>query len=53
MAAKPSLLSNQPQNPSDDVFGAFELRLVKLQNLRDKGLIDELDFNNKKKNYIR
>jgi hypothetical protein len=46
---KPSLLSNSAPNPSDDVFGAFELRLVKLKNLRDKGLIDELDFNNKKR----
>ncbi len=49
MTAKPSLLSNHAPNPSDDVFGAFELRLMRLKNLRDKGLIDELEFNNKKK----
>jgi len=49
MTEKPPLLSNHTQNPSDDVFGAFELRLMRLKNLRDKGLIDELEFNNKKK----
>jgi hypothetical protein len=49
MTEKPPLLSNHTQNPSDDVFGAFELRLTRLKNLRDKGLIDELEFNNKKK----
>ena len=49
MAEKPSLVSNHAPNPNDDVFGALELRLMRLKNLRDKGLIDELEFNNKKK----
>ncbi|MFA6221040.1 MAG: SHOCT domain-containing protein [Desulfomonilaceae bacterium] len=46
---KPSLLPNHALNSSEDVFGAFELRLIRLKKLRDKGLIDELEFNNKKK----
>jgi hypothetical protein len=46
---RPSLLPNHDLNSSKDVFGAFELRLLRLKNLRDKGLIDELEFNNKKK----
>jgi hypothetical protein len=49
MTEKPSLLPNHSPHSSDNVVGAFELRLMKLKNLRDKGLIDELEFNNKKK----
>jgi hypothetical protein len=46
---KPSLLPNHALNSSEDVFSSFELRLIRLKNLQDKGLIDELEFNNKKK----
>ncbi len=48
-ARKPSPLSNHALNSSEDVFSSFELRLIRLKKLRDRGLIDELEFNNKKK----
>ncbi len=46
---KPSPLFGPTLKPNEETFGAFELRLMSLKNLRDKGLIDELEFNNKKK----
>ncbi|MHB8204565.1 MAG: hypothetical protein ACYDHG_12790 [Desulfomonilaceae bacterium] len=48
-ARKPSPLSGTTLKPNEETFGAFELRLMSLKNLRDKELIDELEFNNKKK----
>jgi len=48
-ARKPSPLSGCTLKPNEEAFGTFELRLMSLKNLRDKGLIDELEFNNKKK----
>ncbi|MGA8833821.1 MAG: SHOCT domain-containing protein [Desulfomonilaceae bacterium] len=48
-ARKPLPLCGTTLKPNEETFGAFELRLMSLKNLRDKGLIDELEFNNKKK----
>ena len=48
-AIKPSPLSGATLKPNEETFGAFELRLMSLKNLRDKGLIDKLEFDNKKK----
>jgi hypothetical protein len=46
---KPSPLVGPTLKPNEEAFGTFELRLMSLKNLRDKGLIDELEFNYKKK----
>jgi hypothetical protein len=48
-ARRPSPLSGPALKPNEEAFGSFELRLISLKNLRNKGLIDELEFNNKKK----
>ncbi len=48
-AGRPSRISCPTLKPNEEAFGAFELRLMSLKNLRDKELIDELEFNNKKK----
>ncbi len=48
-AGRPSRISGPTLRPNEEAFGTFELRLMSLNNLRDKGLIDGLEFNNKKK----
>ena len=48
-ARRPSQISGSTLELNEKAFGTFELRLMSLKNLRDKGLIDELEFHNKKK----
>ena len=46
---KPSLPSIPLLKRNEEAFNTFELRLRSLKALRDKGLVDELEFKNKKK----
>jgi hypothetical protein len=48
-ASNRSPLSGPTLKPNEEAFGTFELRLISLKNLRDKGLVNEMEFNNKKK----
>lgn len=49
---KPSPLFGHTPQPNKKAIGELELRMMTLKNLREKGLIDELEFNCKKKSIL-